>query len=107
LEAQRGPILIQREVAVLKDNIVMELPAPPDRFGHSISIYSAVLHLLKRPLDMFQIGLPSTWIIPREPASAARRSLPEAVELEVCRQLRVRFLYTRYLFVFSPALSRR
>lgn len=37
---------------------------PPSGFGAGISFYSAVWPLIDKPLANFQIGLPSTWIIP-------------------------------------------
>jgi len=37
---------------------------PPEGFGAGISFYSAVWPLIEKPLANFQIGLPSTWIIP-------------------------------------------
>lgn len=37
---------------------------PPAGFGAGISFYSAVWPLVDKPLANFQIGLPSTWIIP-------------------------------------------
>jgi hypothetical protein len=52
------------------------LPPPPDGFGYGISFYFAVWPLLNRPLDSFQIGLPSTWIIPHEPSSAGGQLCP-------------------------------
>jgi hypothetical protein len=37
---------------------------PPAGFGAGMSFYSAVWSLVEKPLWGFQIGLPSTWIIP-------------------------------------------
>ena len=37
---------------------------PPADYGAGISFYSAVWPLIEQPLADFQIGLPSTWIIP-------------------------------------------
>ncbi len=39
-------------------------PKPPDGYGVGVSFYSAVWPLIDKPLANFQIGLPSTWIIP-------------------------------------------
>ena len=48
----------------LKGYISMRIQPPPDGFGYGISFYSGVWPLLEKPLSGFQIGLPSTWIIP-------------------------------------------
>jgi len=48
----------------LKGYITMRIQPPPDGFGYGISFYSGVWPLLDKPLSNFQIGLPSTWIIP-------------------------------------------
>lgn len=40
------------------------LPKVPKEYGAGISFYSAVWPLIDKPLVNFQIGLPSTWIIP-------------------------------------------
>ena len=42
----------------------MNFPHPPGNFGYGVSCYAAVWPLIDSPLDLFQIGLPSTWIIP-------------------------------------------
>ncbi len=39
-------------------------PKPPEGYGVGVSFYSAVWPLIEKPLANFQIGLPSTWIIP-------------------------------------------
>ncbi len=44
--------------------IHMNVPPPPDGFGYGVSFYATAWPLLERPLSGFQIGLPSTWIIP-------------------------------------------
>ena len=44
--------------------ISMKIHLPPDGFGYGISFYSGVWPLLEKPLSYFQIGLPSTWIVP-------------------------------------------
>ena len=44
--------------------ISMEVSPPPRSYGFGVSFYSAVWPLLAKPLNSFQIGLPSTWIIP-------------------------------------------
>jgi hypothetical protein len=48
----------------LKGYITMRIQPPPEGFGYGISFYSGVWPLLQKPLSGFQIGLPSTWIIP-------------------------------------------
>jgi hypothetical protein len=40
------------------------LSSPPAGYGYGVSFYSTVWALLQDPLQSFQIGLPSTWIIP-------------------------------------------
>jgi hypothetical protein len=47
----------------------MDFPSAPFNFGYGISFYSAIWPLLDGPLDRFQIGLPATWIIPRQAGS--------------------------------------
>ena len=48
----------------LKGYISMRIHPPPDGFGYGVSFYSGVWPLLEKPLSGFQIGLPSTWIVP-------------------------------------------
>lgn len=38
--------------------------SPDSRFGSGVSFYTSVWPLLERPLEGFQMGLPSTWITP-------------------------------------------
>ncbi len=40
------------------------MPAPPPGYGYGISFYENSWPLVQVPLDSFQIGLPSTWILP-------------------------------------------
>ncbi|MBM3500070.1 MAG: hypothetical protein FJX74_15550 [Armatimonadetes bacterium] len=44
--------------------IIASLPEAPAEFGYGVSFYTRVWPLLEAPLAGFQIGLPSTWIIP-------------------------------------------
>ncbi len=61
--AADGPRL--REISEgLKGYIHMRVPAPPAEFGFGVSFYASAWPLLEKPLAGFQIGLPSTWIIP-------------------------------------------
>jgi len=48
----------------LRGYISCSLSQPPVGFGAGLSFYSAVWSLIEKPLNGFQIGLPSTWIIP-------------------------------------------
>ncbi len=48
----------------LQGYISYYLPKTPKGYGAGISFYSAVWPLVEKPLANFQIGLPSTWIIP-------------------------------------------
>ena len=48
----------------LKGYISMHVPGVPDEYGYGVSFYSSIWPLLDSPLSTFQIGLPSTWIIP-------------------------------------------
>lgn len=59
---------------------------PPPGYGFGVSLYSAAWPLLERPVDGFQIGLASTWILPDNrdykeplvpPGTVARDSMPE------------------------------
>lgn len=54
---------------VEKDNglygyIYASIDAPPNNFGYGISYYTSIWSLLAKPLANFQVGLPSTWLIP-------------------------------------------
>jgi hypothetical protein len=55
---------LQQSSGGLKGYITMRIQPPPDGFGYGISFYSGVWPLLDKSLSDFQIGLPSTWIIP-------------------------------------------
>ncbi len=47
----------------LKGYISSEI-APPPGYGYGMSFYSAAWPLVETPLQSFQVGLPSTWIVP-------------------------------------------
>jgi len=70
----------------LKGYISMHVSRVPDEYGYGVSFYSSVWSLLDTPLFAFQIGLPSTWIIPDNsdfeqplcpPGTVARDNWPE------------------------------
>ena len=70
----------------LKGYISMHVPSPPKEFGYGVSFYSSIWSLIDTPLAAFQIGLPSTWIIPDNqdftaplcpPGTVARDNWPE------------------------------
>lgn len=48
----------------LKGYIASEIAPPPAGYGYGMSFYSAAWPLVEAPLQSFQIGLPSTWIVP-------------------------------------------
>ena len=48
----------------LKGYISMHVSRVPDEYGYGVSFYTSAWPLLDTPLSSFQIGLPSTWIIP-------------------------------------------
>ncbi|MFI5194597.1 MAG: glycosyl hydrolase family 95 catalytic domain-containing protein, partial [Chitinophagales bacterium] len=48
----------------LKGYISMKMEPPPEGFGYGVSFYASAWPLLEKPLSDFQIGLPSTWIVP-------------------------------------------
>lgn len=66
--------------------ISMSAESPPKGFGYGASFYVSVWPLMEAPLSGFQIGLPSTWIIPDNrdfkqalcpPGTVARDNWPE------------------------------
>ncbi len=58
-----APMLPQKS-AGLWGYISMQVPPPPEGFGYGVSFYVTAWPLTEKPLRHFQIGLPSTWIIP-------------------------------------------
>src|SRR5580658_1857378 len=70
----------------LNGYISFHVPRPPDEFRAGVSFYVGIWPLLEKPLAGFQIGLPSTWIIPDNidfdkplcpPGTIARDNWPE------------------------------
>ena len=70
----------------LNGYISFSLPRPPDATRAGVSFYAGIWPLLEKPLEGFQIGLPSTWIIPDNadfdkplcpPGTIARDNWPE------------------------------
>ena len=67
--------------------ISSDAPQPAAGFGAGIGFYVAVYPILPEPIDNFQIGLASTWIVPKNadnkdqplcpPGSYARDNWPE------------------------------
>src|SRR5258705_13675632 len=51
----------------LRGYISMNVAEPPEAYGFGVSWYSSIWPLLDKPIFRFQVGLPSTWIIPRNP----------------------------------------
>jgi hypothetical protein len=77
----------QLEGSGLMGYISSRAPQPETGFGAGIGFYVAVYPILPEPLDNFQIGLASTWIVPKNadnkseplcpPGSYARDNWPE------------------------------
>ena len=77
----------QLEGSGLMGYISSRAPQPKTGFGAGIGFYVAVYPILPEPLDNFQIGLASTWIVPKNadnkseplcpPGSYARDNWPE------------------------------
>lgn len=61
--------------------ITSNVPAPPPGFGYGVSFYENAWPLLQQPLSNFQVGLPSTWIIPDNAAYSGRGKLCPADSL--------------------------
>ena len=62
--AQNRTFTLKQTSGGLKGYISMRIHPPPDGYGYGISFYSGVWPLLEKALSNFQIGLPSTWIVP-------------------------------------------
>lgn len=80
-----APSLPQRSGG-LNGYISFHVPRPPAAYQAGVSFYVGIWPLLERPLRGFQIGLPSTWIIPDNtdfdkplcpPGTVARDNWPE------------------------------
>lgn len=61
---REGASVVSQQDGGLHTYIVAGVPQPPAEFGYGVSFYTRVWPLLEAPLTGFQIGLPSTWIIP-------------------------------------------
>ena len=61
---ENEPGFVESGTRGLHGYIWYDAPRPPDGFGAGVGFYSAVWPLVDKPLANFQIGLPSTWIIP-------------------------------------------
>ncbi len=70
----------------LNGYISCNVPRPPAQYQAGVSFYAGIWPLLESPLNGFQIGLPSTWIIPDNkdfnqplcpPGTVARDNWPE------------------------------
>jgi hypothetical protein len=82
-----GPaVRLPQKTGGLKGYISMRLGTVPAGYGAGVSFYVATWPLLAKPLAGFQIGLPSTWIIPENrdfmqplcpPGTRARDNWPE------------------------------
>jgi len=83
---REGAEVVQQLADGLHTYIIASLPEAPAGFGYGVSFYTRVWPLLEAPLAGFQIGLPSTWIIPENrtfmeplcpPGTVARDNWPE------------------------------
>lgn len=61
---REGADVVSQLEGGLHTYIVASVPEPPAEFGYGVSFYTRVWPLLETPMTGFQIGLPSTWIIP-------------------------------------------
>lgn len=86
LYAREGFDMIPQLTGGLKGYISMSVKKVPDEYGYGVSFYTSAWPLLDTPLSAFQIGLPSTWIIPDNrdfeqplcpPGTVARDNWPE------------------------------
>jgi hypothetical protein len=64
LFVRKGVTRLAQKSGGLKGYISMSVPPPPSGYGHGVSFYASVWQLVSKPLSGFQIGLPSTWVIP-------------------------------------------
>lgn len=86
LGGKRGGVRLQQKYGGLKGYLSMSLGEVPAGYGYGVSFYVAAWPLLEKPLQGFQVGLPSTWITPDNtdfkqalcpPGTVARDSWPE------------------------------
>ena len=61
---RKGMVRLTQKSGGLKGYINMSVPKPPAGFQFGASFYVAIWPLIEKPMAGFQIGLPSTWIIP-------------------------------------------
>lgn len=64
LYMRHGALLNPQQSGGLRGYISMSTQSPPSGFGYGVSFYVTVWPLIREPMAGFQIGLPSTWIIP-------------------------------------------
>jgi hypothetical protein len=87
-EAQQAPVTtkLPQRSGGLNGYISFHVPKPPADYRAGVSFYVGIWPLLDAPLQGFQIGLPSTWIIPDNadftqplcpPGTVARDNWPE------------------------------
>lgn len=81
-----SPASLNQKSGGLNGYISFRIETPPDQYRAGVSFYAGIWPLLEKPLDGFQIGLPSTWIIPDNrdfkqplcpPGTVARDNWPE------------------------------
>ncbi|WP_395738573.1 hypothetical protein [Prosthecobacter sp.] len=86
LGGKRGGVRLPQKSGGLKGYISMDLGDVPAGYGYGVSFYVATWPLLEKPLAGFQVGLPSTWILPDNndfekplcpPGTFARDNWPE------------------------------
>lgn len=86
LFVREGVEIIPQRSGGFHGYISMSAENPPPGFGYGASFYISVWPLLPEPLAGFQIGLPSTWIVPDNrdftkplcpPGTVARDNWPE------------------------------
>ncbi len=77
---------LRQESGGLNGYISFQVPRPPAEFRAGVSFYVGIWPLVEKPLAGFQIGLPSTWILPDNtdfnqplcpPGTMARDNWPE------------------------------
>ena len=86
LYVRDGVRMLSQQSGGLKGYISADLASTPKEYGYGVSFYVSVWSLLEEPLAGFQIGLPSTWILPENgdfqqplcpPGTVARDNWPE------------------------------
>lgn len=64
LYVRDGAVINQQRSGGFHGYISMTIQSPPNGFGYGASFYVSIWPLIREPMNGFQIGLPSTWIIP-------------------------------------------